>query len=108
MKKEVILPKKPAIVKARRPREVAKEKKKQVDKLQPHAILCHTYCRRCMKDLVRLNATAPAQSIRDYSEIECGWTEHGFQVWCTRHNRNVLHIDLHFNKATILTDEKEP
>ena len=25
--------------------------------------------------------------------VEVGWTNQGFQVWCTRHNTNVIHID---------------
>ena len=26
-------------------------------------------------------------------ELEVGWTEAGVQVWCKRHQRNVIHID---------------
>jgi hypothetical protein len=37
----------------------------------------------------------PARSSpRDWQQIEAGWTEVGFQVWCKRHNVNILHIDL--------------
>jgi hypothetical protein len=107
MKKEVVLPKKPAIVKARRPRAVAKEKQKLMDILEPHAILRFTYCRQCMKDLEHINRVKAPQSIRDYSKLECGWTEFGFQLWCIRHNKNILHIDLRRNQTTILTDEKD-
>ena len=32
-------------------------------------------------------------SPRDYAELGAGWTEQGFQVWCKRHEMNVIHID---------------
>ena len=33
------------------------------------------------------------ESHKSYSRFEVGWTKQGFQVWCTRHNTNVIHID---------------
>ena len=33
------------------------------------------------------------ESHKSYSRFEVGWTNQGFQVWCTRHNHNVMHID---------------
>ena len=32
-------------------------------------------------------------SPREYSHIEAGFSERGFQVWCLRHERNIIHID---------------
>ncbi len=29
----------------------------------------------------------------DYQQIEVGWTEKGLQVWCRRHEMNIIHID---------------
>ena len=29
----------------------------------------------------------------DYQNIEVGWTPKGLQVWCKRHDCNMLHID---------------
>jgi hypothetical protein len=32
------------------------------------------------------------------SDIECGWTTLGFQVWCRRHDCNIIHVDFQGNK----------
>jgi len=29
----------------------------------------------------------------EYQRIQVGWTVQGLQVWCTRHEANILHID---------------
>jgi hypothetical protein len=45
------------------------------------------HCAQCMED-------KPANiSPRDWAQIEAGWTDHGLQVWCKRHETNILHID---------------
>lgn len=33
------------------------------------------------------------QSPMEYQRIQCGWTELGLQVWCVRHDCNIIHID---------------
>lgn len=39
-------------------------------------------------------AEKPAdKSPREWGQLEMGWTPIGFQVWCKRHECNVLHID---------------
>ena len=35
---------------------------------------------------------------RDYARLEIGWTKDGLQVWCMRHECNVVHMD--FEGAT--------
>lgn len=30
---------------------------------------------------------------RDWRRLEIGWTRHGLQVWCVRHEMNIIHID---------------
>jgi len=32
-------------------------------------------------------------SMRDFAQLEVGFTEIGWQVWCIRHDCNVVHID---------------
>ena len=32
-------------------------------------------------------------SIREYGHYEIGWTPHGLQMWCIRHECNVMHVD---------------
>jgi hypothetical protein len=31
-------------------------------------------------------------------DIEAGWTQLGFQVWCRNHNVNILHVDFEGHK----------
>lgn len=33
------------------------------------------------------------QPPREFAELEVGWTEIGLQVWCKRHEMNVISID---------------
>ena len=44
------------------------------------------------EDFSLIGAVA-GESQMSYSRFEVGWTNQGFQVWCTRHNTNVIHID---------------
>jgi hypothetical protein len=32
-------------------------------------------------------------SPREYSHIEAGFSDRGFQVWCLRHEQSIIHID---------------
>ena len=34
-----------------------------------------------------------SEAPRDYARLEIGWTKEGLQVWCMRHECNVVHID---------------
>ena len=31
-------------------------------------------------------------SPKDFSKVQCGWTKQGLQIWCNRHNCNIIHI----------------
>lgn len=37
-------------------------------------------------------------SPREYASLEVGFTELGMQVWCKRHECNVLHVDFEGRK----------
>ena len=54
----------------------------------------HTYM-HCVKCLDELPA---GESPKEYQWLEIGWTERGLQIWCSRHNENVLHLDLDSQK----------
>jgi hypothetical protein len=41
-------------------------------------------------------------SPREYSHIEAGFSDRGFQVWCLRHERNIIHID--FMEQDVVAD----
>ena len=45
------------------------------------------HCTLCIEE------RPPTISPRDWQRNETGWTEKGFQVWCKRHDVNVLHVD---------------
>ena len=44
-------------------------------------------CGECLEELP--SDTSP----RDYQRLEVGWTIAGFQVWCKRHDMNIIHMD---------------
>lgn len=45
------------------------------------------YCRQCVE-------SCPAfMKLREWVELEIGPTRYGWQVWCRRHQCNVIHID---------------
>jgi hypothetical protein len=45
------------------------------------------HCRKCLDDF------PGGMSRADYLKIEAGWTERGLQIWCRRHDVNIVHID---------------
>ena len=51
------------------------------------AINAYIHCAKCLDELPL------GKSPRDYAKHEIGFTKQGLQVWCIRHNCNVLHID---------------
>ena len=51
-----------------------------------HAIYSYFHCSKCVRE------QPEGVSMRDFAKFEIGWTEIGFQVWCTRHGTNVVHI----------------
>lgn len=50
------------------------------------------HCAKCLDQLPL--GTAP----RDWAQLEAGFTEKGLQVWCKRHDCNVIHIDFEGHK----------
>jgi len=45
------------------------------------------HCKRCLGEV------ATDVSLRDFARFEVSWTPFGFQVWCVRHECNVMHVD---------------
>ena len=48
-------------------------------------------CSRCADDVTE--GRAAAVSMADYMRLDVGFTPKGLQVWCRRHEANVVHID---------------
>ena len=59
-----------------------------------HCELCYLELKNAKteEDFSLIGAVA-GESMMSYSRFEVGWTKQGFQVWCTRHSTNVIHID---------------
>ena len=51
-------------------------------------IEANIYCEACQRE--RPDCITPQK----WSRLDVGWTENGLQVWCRRHDCNVLQIDL--------------
>lgn len=51
------------------------------------AIGTYFHCKRCFEVLPN------GMSMRDFSRFAVGFTPQGLQVWCTRHDANIIHID---------------
>jgi hypothetical protein len=66
-------------------------------------ILSFAHCKRCLAELPE------DQSPREYQRIQVGWTRRGVQVWCVRHECNVMHIDFEGHKHPLIagTDPAE-
>lgn len=62
-----------------------------------NSIQAYMHCAQCLHE--RPNGTSP----KDWCMLNVGWTALGLQVWCTRHNDNVVHIDFQGNKVQINT-----
>lgn len=55
--------------------------------MREEGIVQYFLCRQCALELPE------GQSMSEYVRYNVGWTKQGFQVWCMRHNSNVMHID---------------
>jgi len=57
-----------------------------------NAIQMYMHCGVCLQELPK------GQSPQSFAQIECGWTPLGFQVWCKRHQANIVHVDFEGQK----------
>ncbi len=52
-----------------------------------NCINLYLHCGKCLGEVPE--GTSP----REYQKIQAGWTDQGLQVWCVRHDCNIIHID---------------
>lgn len=52
-----------------------------------NAITMYIHCGQCLGEM------PPGHSPSSWARLAVGWTVAGLQVWCERHNANVLHVD---------------
>ena len=58
------------------------------------------HCRLCLAEL------PDNESPESYARYSIGYTEIGLQIWCTRHNCNIIHIDFAGQKFYANTTRK--
>jgi len=55
--------------------------------MNENCIVMHTHCGLC------LESVPDGVSPQEWRRVEVGWTRKGLQVWCLRHDCNIMHID---------------
>ena len=53
------------------------------------------HCKRCEE------SCPVGMNFQEWSDLEVGFTPYGFQVWCHRHNCNVVHLDFRGSRIPI-------
>ena len=59
------------------------------------------HCKLCLDDIPH------GISPKEHASISVGWTIHGFQAWCNRHEANILHVDFEGQKHKAITYRRE-
>lgn len=62
------------------------------------------HCGLCLEEFAE--GDFPDMAPRDYASLEVGFTPLGVQVWCKRHEANVMHIDFQGQKHPANTERK--
>jgi len=55
-------------------------------------IKMYMHCGKCLKEIPE------GKSPKEWCHLQVGWTREGIQIWCTRHDCNVVHIDFEGHK----------
>ncbi len=55
-------------------------------------------CSECQKEFD--SGMTDFGSMMEYSRIDAGFTDLGFQVWCRRHDQNICHINFEGNELS--------
>ncbi|MEO1065831.1 MAG: hypothetical protein AAFW47_00490 [Pseudomonadota bacterium] len=53
-------------------------------------------CAKCSEEV--LQGRSGGLSMREYAQVDVGFTGIGIQVWCRRHNCNIVHVDFQGNR----------
>ena len=75
----------------------AKKKQPELDLPNTKEIGMYLHCGLCVHDVMHGDMQGKVTP-RNYARLSVGWTKQGLQVWCERHEVNVIHI--HFEGAT--------
>ena len=64
-------------------------------------ILQYVHCGQCAKEKPN------NMSMKEYGNYELGWTPDGLQMWCIRHDCNVMHVDFQGQRHPANTSRKK-
>jgi len=64
----------------------------KLDKFLQLNIVLFLHCRLCLEEMPKMF------SPMDWAETSIGWTKEGLQLWCNRHDKNILHMDFEGEK----------
>ena len=53
----------------------------------PNEIQAYLHWKKCTEELPE------GQSPMEYARTQSGWKNKGLQIWCNRHDENVMHLD---------------
>ena len=56
-------------------------------------------CTKCSDEFVE--GSTDAKSLQEYTKLDVGFTDRGFQVWCRRHELNVCHFNFNELKPEV-------
>ena len=56
-------------------------------------------CTKCSDEFVE--GSTDAKSLQEYTKLDVGFTDRGFQVWCRRHELNVCHFNFNGLKPEV-------
>lgn len=59
----------------------------------------YLHCGKCIEELQQDSKTR--QSPADFARLAVGFTDRGIQIWCNRHECNVMHMDLQGQKHPV-------
>jgi hypothetical protein len=55
-------------------------------------IISFLHCKKCMEEYMNNEKLNSKMSPKDYSDTQTGFTKHGIQIWCNRHDCEVAHF----------------
>ena len=71
------------------------------EKIENH-IVQFMHCKDCLREL------PDGVSPREFVNVEVGFTSHGIQIWCIRHEKNVVHLDFLGQKVASIGNTPAP
>tara|TARA_B100001057_G_C22814186_1_gene936681 strand:+ start:1629 stop:1892 length:264 start_codon:yes stop_codon:yes gene_type:complete len=60
-----------------------------------HKINKPVVCTKCSEEFIQ--SASDARSLQEYTKLDVGFSDRGFQVWCRRHELNVCHFNFNGN-----------